>query len=138
MSPGNKGRDEARMPIQLGCASKVAGEMLRLKSEFDHVRSNGNKLVGKYMLLVSSPSTKGIPRFGIICGKKYSRKAVLRNRARRLLRESFRLLKAGLLPTDVVVIARRAMAEAGVQEVQKDMIHLLRKAGVFSGKDADY
>ena len=131
MSPEEKSSVVGTGPVQLGAASKLPGEMLRLRSEFDHVRSHGSKQVGKFMLLVTSPSPAGKLRFGIICGRKYSKKAVLRNRARRLLKESFRLLKAGLVPLDCLLVARQAMANAKMQEVQQDLIRLLKRAKAF-------
>ena len=120
-----------REPLQIGKAKILPGELLRLKSEFNHVREHGTKFVGRYMLLISSPSTDNQLRFGIICGRKYSTKAVLRNRARRLLKESFRLLKKGLTTNHCILIARQSMMGVSLQDVQEDMIRLLGKAGMW-------
>lgn len=130
MSPKKAGKKN-REPLQIGNAKLIPGEMLRLKSEFNHVREHGKKFVGRYMLLISSPPTDDQLRFGIICGKKYSKKAVLRNRARRLLKESFRLLKTGLIKKHCVLIARQSMIREKLQNVQEDMMKLLGKAGMW-------
>jgi len=41
---------------------------------------------------------------GLSVGRKFSRSAVVRNRARRILREAFRGLRGDLPPLDVVLI----------------------------------
>ena len=130
MSP-KKAAEKILEPLQIGNAKLMPGETLRLKSEFNHVREHGKKFVGRYMLLISSPPADDQLRFGIICGKKYSKKAVLRNRARRLLKESFRLLKRGVIPKHCILIARQSMMGLSLQQVQKDMITLLGKAEMW-------
>ena len=120
-------------PLQFGRAKLDRGAMMRLKSDFDHARRFGSKYVGRRMLLVAAPSPDGKPRFGVICGKKFSRKAVERNRARRLLKESYRLLAGVVTPAECLFIVRVAMKGAGLLEVQKEMIHLFRRAGLWEG-----
>jgi len=115
-----------------GKAGFKKGDTLSLKSEFDQVRKCGKKFVGRYILLVASPPADGKLRFGIICGRKYSKKAVLRNRARRLIKESFRLLKSRIRPTHCVFIARAAMSGQKMQVIQKDMKRLLKKAELLT------
>ena len=88
------------------------------------------------MLLVTSPTTDSKLRFGIICGKKYSKKAVLRNRARRLLKEAFRLLRSRVKPVHCIFIARVAIKHVKMQDVQNDMLKLLKKAKIWQNEDA--
>ncbi len=107
--------------------------MLRLRQDFDAMRSSGTKRVGRRMLLVTAPSPDGKPRFGVICGRKFSKKAVERNRARRLLKESYRLLANAVAPARCLFITRFSMKDAKLQDVQKEMIHLFRKAGLWRG-----
>ena len=129
-------KNNIREPLQFGKAELKRSDMLRLKSEFNQVRENGTKYVGRYMLLVTSPPPDSQLRFGIICGKKYSKKAVLRNRARRLLKEAFRLLKSRVEPVHCIFIARVAIKYAKMQEVQKDMLKLLGKAQIWQEENA--
>jgi ribonuclease P protein component len=124
-----------REPLQFGKADLKRTDMLRLKSEFNHVRDHGTKYVGRFMLLVTSPPPDGILRFGIICGKKYSKKAVARNRARRLLKEAFRLLKSRVKPAHLLFIARVAMKDVKMQSVQKDMLKLLEKSELWQEEE---
>ncbi len=117
--------------IQYGKATLKSDNMLRLKSEFDFVRENGTKLVGKYFLLVYAKSPDDKLRIGVICGRKFSKKAVLRNRARRLIKESFRLPKAQIVDSHIIFIPRQRIMDKKLQEIQAEMIKLLVKAGIW-------
>ncbi|MCL4505719.1 MAG: ribonuclease P protein component [Chloroflexi bacterium] len=69
-------------------------------------------------------------RIGLIASRKIGN-AVQRNRARRLMRESMRMLASALEPCwDIVVIARPAIAAPGVrmQDVRDELQWLLTKA----------
>jgi ribonuclease P protein component len=106
-----------------------SSDKLQLKSEFDYIRANGRKYPGVLLLLVLADSQDGKLRAGVICGKKYNRKAVIRNRARRLIWESFRLLKAKISGfAHIAVIPRQQMMQARQQEVQTEMERLLKRA----------
>lgn len=56
--------------------------------------------------LLYRPSTTPTARLGVIVSRKCSRRAVARNRIKRLVRESFRHRRATLPPVDIVVLAR--------------------------------
>jgi len=76
-------------------------------------------------------NSRRISRFGVICGKRFSGSSVVRNRARRLLRESFRLIKTKVRSCHVLFIGRRALLGRSLQETQKEMIYLFKKAGLW-------
>ena len=58
--------------------------------------------------------------------------AVIRNRARRLLRESFRLHQNQLVqPVDLVLVARASIAGKSFNEVERDVLTSLMKAGLL-------
>ena len=58
------------------------------------------------MQLYSTPSDSGGPRLGVIAGRHAWPRAVDRNRFRRLVRETFRLLQHRLQQRDYLVRAR--------------------------------
>lgn len=98
---------------------------LRLKSEFDYVKSHGNKSVGRLMIVLTAPSPDGLTRYGVICGRKFSKRAVDRNRARRLLWESHRLLSQGLRPVHALIIPRLFILNRKEPEVRCELKRIL-------------
>ncbi len=111
--------------------SLTSSDKLRLKSDFDFVRANGVKYVGRICILAVAPSKDGALRGGVICGRKFSVKAVIRNRARRLLWESVRLLKPCLRTAHFVMIPRAGIKGLQQQEVQIQLEKLFKKAGIW-------
>ena len=89
---------------------------LRLKREFDAVLTKPALRLRRGSLWAAArPNAKGIARLGLIVGKRVLRRAVDRNRTKRLIRESFRQ-RTGLPAVDVVVrvlspLAARADAD---------------------------
>ena len=60
--------------------------------------------------------------------------AVVRNRARRLMREVFRLHQRELAePVDLVLVARPSIAGRGRAEVEKDFLATMSRAGLLNG-----
>jgi len=109
----------------------VSADKLKLKSEFDYLRENGTKLVGRNFLLVHAPTPDEKTRWGVICSRKFDKRAVVRNRARRLLWESFRHLKSRIKPCHVVLIPRRLISKQKQQDVEKEMKYLLKKGDLL-------
>lgn len=73
----------------------------------------------------------GLPaRLGVVTSKKIGG-AVQRSRARRLLRESFRLHQHELAqPVDMILVARNSIASKDFASVERDYLTVLRKAGL--------
>ncbi|MFU8780957.1 MAG: ribonuclease P protein component, partial [Kiritimatiellia bacterium] len=65
---------------------------------------------------------------GVIASKRTFKRAVERNRAKRLLREAFRL-ERGALPQvyDFVLVARKSILASGIQMVRKDFRQLVSR-----------
>lgn len=104
-------------------------DKLKLRSEFENVRLHGEKIVSKGFLTVAVKSAEGIlnVRCGVICSRKYSTLAVRRNRARRLLFESFRLLKQEISPCHIVLIPRKRMQDYKLDDTLMELRDSLRK-----------
>ena len=66
-------------------------------------------------------------RIGIIASKRAAPRAVDRNRAKRLVREVFRLMRARLGGTDVVVQLRRPPAPAGAAAARAELARMLEE-----------
>lgn len=69
-------------------------------------------------------------RFGIVTSKKLGN-AVIRNRAKRQIREVVRMNLNHLQPGfDIVVVARFNIKEAVFEKIERDFLKLMRKAGM--------
>lgn len=78
-----------------------------------------------------APSPAADTRVGFVAGRGVGA-AVVRNRAKRLMRESARDLLNDVAPSqDIVFVAHRSMAGAGKAEALKAMEKLLRRAGLL-------
>jgi ribonuclease P protein component len=110
------------------------GRAARLKQarDFAAVRQSGERLVNGCLIAnwrcLPAPARS---RLGIITAGKLGG-AVVRNRARRLLRESFRLHQHELAqPVALVLVARGSIVGKGFAGVEKDFLTTLRKAGLL-------
>ena len=76
----------------------------------------------------ANPRKQYLNRVGLSVGKKIGG-AVQRNRAKRLLREGYRVVKAAGVKTGflVVLAAREEIKEKKAQDVQREMLKLFRR-----------
>lgn len=96
---------------------------LLLSSDFRRVVNGGRKIHSRNLLVFFYSSPQATGRLGVTVTKKYG-KAVLRNRAKRVVREAFRLNRDRLPPgVDVVVIVKREAAYPTLMDFGKDLLH---------------
>ena len=106
-------------------------ERLKKHREFEKVYVHGKSLGGSTVAFYFCPNDLGYPRAGFVASKKISKRAVDRNRAKRLMREVFRLNKHRIKPVDLIFIARKGILGKRYQEVEKDFLKLARRAGIL-------
>lgn len=70
-----------------------------------------SKFFGTHLLLLVQQNGLDYPRLGMVIGKKSVRYAVARNRLKRLTRASFCQHQAVLVGWDLVLVARKGVAE---------------------------
>jgi ribonuclease P protein component len=106
-------------------------DRLRKPKEFRRVYTEGVRIKGRFMTAFIMPSETSFQRIGITASKKAVGNAVARNRAKRLLRESFRLSKLELNDLkqnyDWVLNARRNLLEIKMQDAREDFLDILAK-----------
>jgi ribonuclease P protein component len=97
--------------------------------DFARVRQAGERLVIGCLIANWQRLPAGsASRLGVVTSRRLGC-AVLRSRARRLLRESFRLHQHGLAaPVDLVLVARPSIVGKGFAAVERDFLTTLRKA----------
>lgn len=91
-------------------------KQLRLQKSFQFrlVSTHGKRLKGRFFVVLYKKTT-GNNRLGITVSKKCSKRAVDRNRIKRLVRESFRTNQQRFNDYEVVVIARHLAVGATSQ-----------------------
>jgi ribonuclease P protein component len=103
--------------------SEVYDKSCRLldKADYAHLFNKGLRNHGKFFLVIFCISKPGTARLGIAVSRKVSKKAVVRNRIKRQIRESFRLNKNLLSGMDCVVVAKISAATAEKQVLRSSL-----------------
>ena len=105
---------------------------IKAAREFTRVRQEGGRLtlgclIANWHRLPSDARS----RLGVVTSKRIGG-AVCRNRARRLLRETFRVHQHELAqPVDLILVARPSIVGKAFTEVEGDFLTTLRKAGLL-------
>jgi len=110
---------------------------IQASADFRTIRQQGRRLAkGCVLMNWQTLPEGGMSRLGVITSRRIG-KAHIRNRARRLLRESFRLHQYELLqPVELVLVARRSIAGRSFHSVERHFLSLLKKAGLLPQKAA--
>lgn len=119
---------------KFGDARLRKNQRLKSAADFEYVKANGEKKIGRYLiLLIASPRLEVI-RCGFICSKKFDKKAVVRNRAKRLMKEVFRNTKSVLAPCEIIFIPKRNILQAEIWDIQEEFIRLVKESGKWNGQ----
>lgn len=101
---------------------------LTKKKDFEAVFKNGYPLNGDIIFLKFLKNNLDFSRFGFIVSGKVSKKAVIRNKIKRRLREIIRLkikdIKNGF---DIIIIAKFAIIDKEYQEIKEVLNKILNK-----------
>jgi ribonuclease P protein component len=102
---------------------------IKLPADFARAKAQGQRWVcGCLIANVLNRPDNSSHRLGVVTSKKIGN-AVARSRARRLLRESFRLHQQDLNRTvDLVLVARPSIAGRKFAQVEQDFLRVLRQA----------
>jgi ribonuclease P protein component len=118
---------DAPQPLKFRRAMRI-----RQGRDFSRTRQEGQRLVlGCLIVNWRRVPAQASTRLGIVTSGKIGN-AVVRSRARRLLRETFRVHQHDLAqPVDLVLVARPSIAGKDFAGVEKDFLTTLRKAGLL-------
>ncbi|HEV2111778.1 MAG TPA: ribonuclease P protein component [Gammaproteobacteria bacterium] len=92
----------------MGPASFPRAVRLLQPAEFSHVFQNGTRSSDACFVVLACGSDAATARLGLAVAKKAVAQAVVRNRIKRTVRESFRAWRVNLPAMDIVVQARAA------------------------------
>ena len=101
---------------------------LRSSKDIKRVRRFGQSFAHPLVVLIYLPNNKEYSRFAVSAGRSVGN-AVQRNRAKRLIRAALQNLITRIkIGWDIVLIARRPLANANCQKTQVALTSLLKKA----------
>ncbi|KAA2284077.1 ribonuclease P protein component [Arenimonas fontis] len=102
---------------------------LRAAADFQAAFKQGKRLSSPQLrLIVRLRSEPGEPRLGIAVSRKVDKRAVVRNRIKRLARELFRQERAGLPAGDYVLVAQPGAAAQPLSALREQLAGLLQRA----------
>lgn len=100
---------------------------LNCSTAFTAVLKTGEKQAGPYFAIFRKSNGLVQSRLGLIVGKKALRRAIERNRVKRVLRESFRLQQTQLSGLDLVVIVYPDIRKLSKSELRQCIDRRLAK-----------
>ncbi len=106
---------------------------LHLSQDIFTVRKTGLRYQNDFcMLFIQRNNSLTEPQFAFVVSTKISKRAVQRNRTKRLLRQSVHNLLKDTQPARVVCVAKANLSDVPLQEVQMGMIKLLQEAKLIT------
>ncbi len=101
---------------------------------FETVFRTGRRSEGEFLQLVSVPAARACGRVGFVIGAKALRRAVDRNRVRRMLRDVLRDSRQAIGGLDVIVRVKRPVARSEFARVVAEARRML--AVLPSGRES--
>ncbi|NLD19731.1 MAG: ribonuclease P protein component [Clostridiales bacterium] len=106
-------------------------DILRRKDDFTKIYKRGKSIGDRYVVLFYRKNNLSYNRIAFLASKKVGN-SVARNRARRLMRENYRLYSSDMkVGYDVVIIARNAINGKKSYDVERSLKNAIRRAKLF-------
>ena len=107
---------------------------LPLKTELNRLKKDGQILQGKFFGLLLSPDNLNneISRFAVIVSNKIDKRAVKRNKIRRLINEALKSLWPKIkIGVEGVFLVKKTATKATFEEIKNEIEKLFKKAKLF-------
>jgi len=106
---------------------------LKKKKDFEQVFKRGKGYKEDFLYLKINKNGLKISRFGFVVGKKYSNKATLRNKIKRRLRETVKILFPNIKKgVDVILIVLPGLNINDFWQLEEIVKKLFKKAKIIS------
>jgi len=104
---------------------------LKKDTDFRKIYKHGKSFANKYLVIYILKNNLNINRVGFSVSKKVGN-SIIRNKVRRLLKESYRLSCDGNIEVgyDFIFIARIPCNESDYKTIQKSMINVVKKTKI--------
>lgn len=108
---------------------------LRSRGDFSRVYRGGKSFANGQFVVYWSRHKEADPfRMGVSASKKIGN-AVVRNRMRRMVKEIVRKMEDRIVPhTDFIMIVRKPAVDMRMADMEKSVVHVLKKAGLLKDK----
>ncbi|MGX7031247.1 ribonuclease P protein component [Vagococcus zengguangii] len=107
---------------------------IKKESDFRDIMSERQSFANRHLVIYIRQKEQPHFKVGLSVGKKVGN-AVMRNHVKRLLRLSLKQMTGEINPNlEFVLIARPAIKHLSYEEVQKNVRHVLKLAGVIEEK----
>jgi len=114
--------------VQIHAAAFDKTQRLLKPAEFKRVFELRQSAHNAHFGIYAAKNTLGQPRVGLVVSKKVSKKAVVRNRIKRQIRENFRLHKTSLGAHDFVVVAKTPLSAIAFDSITPPLQSLWPRA----------
>lgn len=111
-------------------------QRIKKKAEFDFLFKSARSVKGSFFMLWAtdknlprSTRPSRLPKIAVSVSRQVDSRAVVRNLWKRRIRESFRRNQEKISPGTAVLVKVRQTKTPAYQEIEKELIFLLGKAG---------
>ena len=124
--------------MPLGASARVGARLhglprerrLRQSADFKRLYAKGRRVSQERFTAVVRANDLGAPRLGLSVAARILRRAVQRNRVRRLIRESFRHHQLALPAVDIVIGLRGPLRDQDREQMRRSLEKLWQKIAV--------
>ncbi len=95
--------------------------------DFAALRGKSRRISARHFLAEFSPNDQPTCRLGQAVSRRVSKRAVDRNRIKRLVRESYRHVRSELPNVDILLIARSSAVNTAASDLRGDLADLWKK-----------